>query len=149
MPSNTRRCAVGKRQNEQFITHYIELDKALCEKFGVTTGGVGEYITRLNNARFAPNRDEVLPRLVRYRNTHKRFYYEPGAMKKDNEITGEDIKWVINFKRDVQKKRDPISVYLKKAQKYAFKKKLALAFWIILVVALIAAIGVIAWLALT
>ena len=139
---------MSKRNNEQFLNHYIELDKLLCEKFNVKTGGVGEYITRLNSARLAPSRDEVLPRLVRYRNTHRRFYYEPGAMQKDNEITGEDIKWVINFKREVQKKRDPISVYLKKAKSFVFKKKLALAFWIFLIVALLAAIGVIVFMAL-
>lgn len=138
---------MSKRNNEQFLTHYIELDKALCAKFGVSTGGVGEYINRLNNARFAPDRDEVLPMLVRYRNTHKRFYYEPGAMQKDNEITGEDIKWIIRFKKDVQRKRDPISLYLKKARGYAFKKKLTIAFWIFLIVALIAAIGVCVFLA--
>ena len=116
---------MGKRQNELFLNNYIELDKACCDKFGVTSGGVGEYINRLNNARFAPNRDVVLPRLVRYRNIHKRFYYEPGAVRKDEEIGRDDIRWISRFRRDVLSKRDPISVYLRKARRYAFKKKLS------------------------
>ena len=107
------------------MNNYIELDKACCDKFGVTSGGVGEYINRLNNARFAPNRDVVLPRLVRYRNIHKRFYYEPGAVRKDEEIGRDDIRWICRFRRDVLSKRDPISVYLRKARRYAFKKKLS------------------------
>ena len=116
---------MGKRQNELFLNNYIELDKACCDKFGVTSGGVGEYINRLNNARFAPNRDVVLPRLVRYRNIHKRFYYEPGAVRKDEEIGRDDNRWICRFRRDVLSKRDPISVYLRKARRYAFKKKLS------------------------
>lgn len=131
---------MSKKHNEQFLTQYIELDKALCTKFGVSTGGVGEYINRLNNARFAPDRDEVLPRLVRYRNTHKRFYYEPGAMQKDNDITPEDIKWLMRFKKDVAGKRDPISLYLKKARSYAFKKKATTVAIVVLVLAVVAAV---------
>lgn len=115
----------------------MELDRQCCIKFGVNTGGVGEYINRLNNARFAPDRDEVLPRLVRYRNMHKRFYYEPGAIRKDKELTSKDIAWLIRFRREIARKRDPISQYLKKAKRYAFKKKLATFFWIVLVLALI------------
>ena len=57
-----------KKINEAFYAGYIELDRDCCEKFGVSSGGVTEYINRLNNARFAPGRDDVLPRLVRYRN---------------------------------------------------------------------------------
>lgn len=129
---------MSKRTNEAFLNHYMELDKLCCAKFGVTTGGVGEYINRLNNARFAPDRDEVLPRLVRYRNIHKRFYYEPGAIRKDKEITNKDIAWIIRFKREISRRRDPISQYLKKAKRYALKKKVATFFWIFLVLALIA-----------
>ncbi len=128
---------MSKRINEAFLNHYMELDKLCCTKFGVTTGGVGEYINRLNNARFAPDRDEVLPRLVRYRNIHKRFYYEPGAIRKDKELTSKDIAWIVRFKREIMRKRDPISQYLKKAKKYALKKKLATFFWIALILALI------------
>lgn len=129
---------VGKRQNEQFFNSYIELDKTCSAMFDIVSDGVGEYINRLNNARFAPNREDVLPRLVRYRNIHKRFNYEPGAINRDNEITKDDINWVVKFKKDVTARRDPISQYLKKARGYAFKKKFTAVMWVILVVAVIA-----------
>ena len=134
---------MSKRLNEAFLNKYIELDKILCEKFGVVTGGVAEYINRLNNARFAPEREEVLPRLVRYRNVHKRFAYEPGAIRKSDDIAKDDVRWVVRFRKDVIKKRDPISKYLRKARRYAFRKKL-----VKLLVALGVAIGVCAVVAL-
>ena len=59
---------MSKRINEKFLKVFSELDRLCCEKFGVSTGGVTEYITRLNNARYAPDREQTLPRLVRYRN---------------------------------------------------------------------------------
>jgi len=131
---------VSKKINEAFLHQYIELDKICCEKFGVATGGVGEYVTRLNNARYAPGREEVLPRLVRYRNIHRRFYHEPGAIRKDNELVKDDIKWLTRFKNDLKRRKDPISKYLKKAQRYQLKKKLVRGLWIFLALALVAAI---------
>ena len=82
---------MGKRINEQFLSSYMELDKDCCDKFGVTTGGVTEYINRLNNARFAPGRDDVLPRLVRYRNLRNKFSHEVGALRRVDEITKIDV----------------------------------------------------------
>ena len=130
---------MSKKTNEAFLNSYTGLDKICCEKFGVATGGVAEYINRLNNARFAPDRDEVLPRLVRYRNIHKRFAYEPSAIRKSDDIVKEDVRWLNGFRKDVQKKRDPISKYLRKARRYALRKKLVRLFWVLL--ALLAVVG--------
>ena len=115
---------MGKRINEQFLASYIELDKDCCDKFGVTTGGVTEYINRLNNARFAPGRDDVLPRLVRYRNLRNKFSHEVGALRRVDEITKVDVHWIRTFNRDLMRKRDPISAYLKKARRYVRRRKL-------------------------
>ena len=115
---------MSKKTNVNFLNTFLELDKLCCDKFGIITGGVTEYVTRLNNARFAPDRDEVLPRLNKYRNLRNLFAHEPGALKKTDDITKEDIKWLKKFRKDVKKKRDPISKYLRKARRYAFKKKL-------------------------
>ena len=132
---------MSKRHNAVFLERYMELDKLCCEKFGVNTGaGVIEYINRLSNARFAPGRDEVLSRLIGYSNTHKRFHYEPGAMRNDNQITKYDIKWIIKFKRQLARRRDPISRYLRRARNYAFKKKLTGILWGALLIALAAAL---------
>ena len=139
---------MGKRYNEAFLNNFLELDKLCCEKFGVISGGVTEYINRLNNARFAPDRDEVLPKLVRYRNLRNRFAHEPGAIRKTDDIAKDDIKWVNRFRRDVEKKRDPISKYLRKARRYAFQKKLKRISILLLIAALITC-GVVLYFLLT
>ena len=130
--------------NEKFLNTYIELDKLCCEKFGVASNGVTEYINRLNNARFAPNRDEVLPNLVKYRNLRNRFAHEPEAIRKADDISKADIKWVADLKKTVKGKKDPISKYLKKAKKFANgqkAKKIILAILILGVAAVAALFG--------
>lgn len=132
---------MGKKYNEAFLNTFLELDKLCCMKFGIKTGGVTEYINRLNNARFAPGRDDVLPKLVKYRNIRNCFAHEPGAIRKKDDVSKEDIKWVTHFRKDMLKKRDPISKFLKKARRYALHKKLKLALLIGLpIVAVVAGI---------
>ncbi len=114
---------MSNKFNGTFLNSYIELDKICCIKFGTVTGGVTEYINRLINARFAPERDEVLPRLVKYRNIRNRMAHEEGALKNIDEITKADLRWIENFKKDISKKKDPISVYLRKARKYARRRR--------------------------
>ena len=114
---------MSRKLNEKFVNSFLELDKLCCEKFGVATNGVTEYINRLNNARFAPNRDEVLPKLVKYRNLRNRFAHEPQAIRKCDDIAKADIKWVVKFKKTVKAKKDPISKYLKKARRFARRRK--------------------------
>ncbi len=129
---------MGKRINEKFLTCYMSLDKICCDKFSIATGGVTEYINRLNNARFAPGRDDVLPRLVRYRNLRNKFAHEVGALRRVDELAKVDIKWLRGFERDLNKKRDPISVYLKKARRYARRRKLRRVFYAIAAISIVA-----------
>ena len=132
---------MGRKLNEKFVNTFIELDKLCCEKFGVASNGVTEYINRLNNARFAPNRDEVLPELVKYRNLRNRFAHEPQALRKTSDIAKSDIKWVAKFKKSVKKKKDPISKYLKKARRFARKRKFGRSLLVILILAALAVAG--------
>jgi len=115
---------MGRRLNERFLASYIELDKNCCEKFGATTGGVTEYINRLNNARFAPGREEALPRLVKYRNLRNKMAHEIGSLRKMNDVTKADIVWLKKFNKDLSKRRDPISSYLKRARRYARRRRI-------------------------
>ena len=115
---------MGRKMNESFVAAFAELDKDCAEKFGVANGGVTEYINRLNNARFAPGRDDVLPRLVRYRNLRNKFAHEISAMRKSEEISKADVKWIHTFGKSIRKKKDPISLYLRKARKYARRRKM-------------------------
>ena len=129
---------MSRKLNEKFLGTFLELDKLCCEKFGVATNGVTEYINRLNNARFAPDRDEVLPRLVKYRNLRNRFAHEPQAIRKCDDINKEDVKWVAKFKKATKKKNDPISKYLKKARRFARRRKLRKVFLVLLIIAAVA-----------
>ena len=134
---------MGKRLNHSFLEIYKELDRDCCEKFGVASGGVTEYINRLNNARFAPERDDVLPRLVRYRNIRNKFAHDVGSIRKSDEISKADIKWVRGFNKDLIRKRDPISTYLRKARRYARRRKMyrtAFAVFLILIAVLAGAL---------
>ena len=115
---------IGRKLNERFLASYIELDRECCEKFGVSNGGVTEYINRLNNARFAPGRDEALPRLVKYRNIRNKMAHEVGSLRKMNDVVKADITWIRKFNRDVARRRDPISTYLKRARRYALRRRL-------------------------
>ena len=133
---------MGKRINESFLNAFNLLDKRCCERFGLMSGGVTEYINRLNNARFAPRRDAILPVLVRYRNLRNRLAHEAGAMKRVNEITKADVQWVKRFDRDVLRQRDPIAQYLKRARAFARRKRVQRYFVIGAVVVLVAAVTV-------
>lgn len=115
---------IGRRLNERFLASYIELDRNCCEKFGVSVGGVTEYINRLNNARFAPGREEALPRLVKYRNIRNKMAHELGSLRKMNDVTKADLKWIRTFDKDISKRRDPISKYLRRARRYARRRRI-------------------------
>ena len=128
---------MGRKINESFVAAFVELDKDCSEKFGVANGGVTEYINRLNNARFAPGRDDVLPRLVRYRNIRNKLAHEVSAMRKSEEVSKVDVKWLRSFKKSIKKKKDPISLYLRKARKYARRRKARTAFTVLLAAAVI------------
>ena len=133
-----------KSLNEKFLKSFLELDKVCCEKFGVASNGVTEYINRLNNAKFAPKRDEVLPRLVKYRNLRNRFAHEVNAIRKYGDLTKKDVKWVVSFNKTVNKKKDPLSKYLNKARKFVKKRKLGKLLLVVVVLEAAAVGGLLA-----
>lgn len=129
--------------NETFLNTFIEVDKTCSAKLGVSGSGVNEYINRLRNARFAQGRDEVLPRLVRYTNLRNRLAHEAGALRQIDEITKADVKWLSSFEKILEKKKDPLSLYLRKARRYARRRRVirALVCVGIIAVALAAVVG--------
>ncbi len=128
--------------NEQFLNAYIKVDAACGEKLGLTSGGATEYINRLINTRFAPGRDEVLPRLIKYRNVRNKIAHEENALSNLDEVDKQDIKWLSAFDKSLQKKKDPISIYLRRARRYARRRKFFKRFCVVMVLLLIAAIAV-------
>ena len=128
-----------KKLNQTFLTTYEKFDKVCGERFDLTTGGATEYINRLNNARFAPGRDDILPRLVNYRTVRNNFAADPTLVKKSADLTKDDLTWMRDFVRDLEKQKDPISVYLKKARKYVRGRKTKKVLLVVGIVVLVAA----------
>lgn len=125
------------KMNASFLEAYIRLDGLCSHKFGVKFGGVTEYVNRLINARFAPGRDEVLPALVKYQNMRNKIMHDESVQAGDDRITRDDIKWLNRFANDVVRKRDPISVYLRRARGYVRRRGLLRALLVILGVAVV------------
>ena len=114
---------MGKRINDLFLVRYIELDHECSEKLGTVSGGISEYINRLNDAKYVAGKDEVLPRLMRYRSARNRFAHEPGAIRKSDEILRSDVKWISRFRRDVSGGRDPLSRFVRKSRNHARRRR--------------------------
>ncbi len=85
-----------------------------------------EYINRLNNARFAPDRDRVLTSLIRYRTRRNALIHDPAAMKRQGEVKKDDLSWVNGFRHTLIRKKDPISRYLKKAKRFVRMRRFRL-----------------------
>ena len=115
---------MSKKINKKFLKLYVELDTHCCDRLGVKVGGVTEYINRLESAKFAPKRDEVLDSLNKYRNIRNILANDPKAMKKSKILTKYDLKWIKKFNKTLKKKKDSISAYLKKARKFARNRKI-------------------------
>lgn len=136
---------MGKKINNKFIKAYAQMEAQCQEKFGITAGGVDEYVKRLESARFAPNRDEVLSKLTAYKHIMQRFENEPNALKTVKEIGKADVQWAKKFFVTLKKKKDPISRYLKSARKYARGRKLRRVFLTLFILLLIAGAAVALW----
>ena len=124
---------------------YMELDAVCSEKLNVSSGGVTEYVNRLNNARVAPGRDEALPKLVRYRTIRNMLSHEAGAIKRDNGVLKSDITWLKKFSSNLKKKKDPLSLYLRRARRYLRFRKIRKFFTLLSVFLFIAIVLAVAY----
>ena len=91
------------KNSQTFLDAFISMDNA-CKNalqsnkslentsFG-GNGGVTVYINKLVELRFAPERSEVLPKLVRYRNMRNRLVHEKNASKVID-VSKKDINWI-------------------------------------------------------
>lgn len=118
---------MANKINVAFFNAYLELDKICNQHFDISKGGVTTYINRLIELRFVPERSDVLPILIKYRKLRNIIAHEVDAFSDINEITKDDIKWLNNFAKIVEKKKDPISKYERKAKRYAIWRKVRLA----------------------
>lgn len=114
---------MSNKINMTFFKSYLELDEECNKLLGISKGGVSAYIGRLVELRFAPERSEVLPKLIKYRKIRNTIAHEVDAFEDLDEITKEDIKWIGRFTKSVSSKRDPVSRYERKAKRYATWRK--------------------------
>jgi len=118
---------VVNKINLNFFNAYLELDEICAKRFEVSKGGLTVYINRLIELRFVPERSEVLPRLIKYRKLRNIIAHEADAFSDLNDITKEDIKWLNDFAKSVEKNKDPIARYERKAKRYAIWRKVRFA----------------------
>ena len=122
--------------NMSFFNAYLELDKACAKLLEVSRGGASAYINKLAELRFVPERNEVLPKLLKYRKIRNVLAHEEDAFSEVAEITKADIKWLSKFTASVNKKRDPVSRYERKAKIYGVWSKVKVVLGIIILLAL-------------
>lgn len=135
---------MANKINLAFFNAYLELDKTCNEYFEISKGGVTTYINRLKELEFAPDKDKFLSRLFKYRKLRNIIAHEADAMSDLSEITKEDVKWLNDFAKAVENKKDPISRYRRNTDLYDLWCKARIAFIAFGIVALIV-IGVIVY----
>ena len=115
---------MGNKINMTFFKSYIELDKACAQRLDVKKHGVSAYISNLVDMRFAPGRNETLTRLIKYRKLRNAMAHEEDGFKDIDEITKNDVQWIARFTKNITKKRDPVSRYMRKEWFYKLWKKI-------------------------
>lgn len=129
---------MGKKNNTDFLAAYIELDTACAELLGVKRGGITEYINELKEAKGAPQGSETLSKLISYRKARNKLAHEEGALSDVKDIDKTDVRWIDRFKKTIQKRRDPLSLYKRPAKAFTVKAVVAAAAALAAVIAVIA-----------
>ena len=130
---------MSSKLNMSFFNAYLELDKICAQKLEISRGGVSAYIDKLVEFRFAPERSEVLPKLIKYRKFRNIIAHEEGAFSNLEEITKSDIQWVNRFAKSVARGTDPVSRYERKARRFAIWRKVRTVLIALIAVAVVAA----------
>jgi hypothetical protein len=117
---------MANKTNLTFFNAYLELDKACNQYFEISKGGATTYINRLKELEFGPDKSESLSKLIKYRKLRNIIAHEADALDDITEITKEDIAWLNDFIRLVEKKKDPISKYERRIKTYAVFRNLRL-----------------------
>ena len=131
---------MSNKINMAFFNAYIELDKVCEQSLGVKRGGINTYINNLVEMRFAPGRSDVLPRLLQYRKIRNVIAHEENAFSEVTEVTKKDVQWLNRFAKTVSRKKDPVSVYIRKSRRYSVWRKIRVIFLAVVVLAIIGGI---------
>lgn len=103
-----------------FLEEYKQLDK-LCSELFDGQPGVTSYINEMkgtdwSNAREVLNWKTDLNNLIRLRHIRNHLAHTEGAFE-ENLCTGEDVKWVKDFRNRIFKQIDPLASLRKSASK--------------------------------
>ena len=105
---------MGNKTNLNFLNAFMEAEAECAKKLGVKRHGVTEYINRLSDAKEAPDRTDVLARLVRYRNVRNKLAHEADAISTVRDIGPSDVKWLKDFTKQVVRSKDSLSLHDRK-----------------------------------
>lgn len=130
---------MSKKYNKDFVKAYAEVEERCARKFGLEKGGVEYYYDKIENARFAPDRQDTMDRLFKYIEVNTYLTQKP---KDKTTIEKSDVKWLKEFATKLDKKKDPMSEYLRKARNYARGRKTRKVMLVIFIIALVAAAAV-------
>lgn len=137
---------MSRKLNEQFFKEYLLLEKECRKKFDVETGGIRKYIDRFASFRFLPEREEVENALCHYSELYYKFANHPDALQKSDDLTNADVKWVRDFAGRLRMQKDPISLYLKKAERYFRRRKIKrICLWVLAILLVLGAAAVAVW----
>ena len=125
-----------KKYNKDFIKTFAEVETLCCHKFGVENGGIAYYYDKIEKARFAPDRQDTMDRLSKYIEVNA--YLEKKSSNK-TALEKDDIKWLKDFAKKLEKKKDPMSEYLRKARNYARSRKTRRVLLVLFIIALVGA----------
>ena len=109
---------MSKGRYDKFLNAYAELDNICAEYLGVEREGVAEYINRLGSCGGGARRAHMLSNLVRYRAVKNELERADGASKKSTvKIKSNDITRINAFIREISKRRDPLSLDLRRKER--------------------------------
>lgn len=108
---------MSKKINMDFLAAFIELEGACNRLLDKKRSGVTEYINRLEDSGAASRKDELFKKLIFYRKIRNKLAHEEGALDDLNDVDKTDVKWLGNFRKKVEKGRDPLSLHIKKADR--------------------------------
>ncbi len=114
---------MSKGTNVKFIEKYIILENAANVLMNKKSSGVSAYISELESLTLDADAKKTLKLLKKCRFVRNKLAHDPGALKSNDEITNDDVRFIKKLTSDIQRRRDPLSRLLNKAPSSAAKIK--------------------------
>ena len=79
------------------------------------SSGVSAYISELEALTLDADAKKTLKLLKKCRFVRNKLAHDPGALKSNDEITNDDVRFIKKLTSEIQRRRDPLSRLLNKA----------------------------------